>query len=102
MIGNKSDITDKREITTEEANAFAKDKGIVYIETSAKTAKNVDKAFETVAEIVLDHIDKGQIDPTNEGGIKLGSGAAHGKGITLAQGNKDFSEDYDANEACSC
>ena len=52
IIGNKSDLSATREVTAEEATDFAKNKGLIYIETSAKTSQNVDKCFETVAEIV--------------------------------------------------
>lgn len=98
MIGNKCDLTDQRKISTEEATDFAKNKGIIYIETSAKTALNVEKAFETIGEIVLDHIEKGYIDPANEGGIKMGSGAI-GKTINLNQSSKSIDT---SGNGCSC
>ena len=45
LIGNKSDLTHRRAVTTEEGEAFAKEHGIVFMETSAKTAHNVEEAF---------------------------------------------------------
>ena len=50
IIGNKSDLDDKREITTEEAMEFAKNNEIAYIETSAKSGNNVNVAFEKLIE----------------------------------------------------
>jgi GTPase SAR1 family protein len=35
----------KRAVTTQEASDFAKENGLLYIETSAKTNKNVEDAF---------------------------------------------------------
>ncbi|NHI92940.1 MAG: GTP-binding protein [Candidatus Lokiarchaeota archaeon] len=46
LIGNKNDLT--REISTEEAKEFASKFGLTYIETSAKTGDNVDKAFHDI------------------------------------------------------
>jgi len=40
LVANKVDL-EKREITTEEGDAFAKSKNMQYLETSAKTDKNV-------------------------------------------------------------
>lgn len=48
LIGNKCDLTSNRKISSEEANAFASKWNIVYIETSAKTRANVDKAFSEI------------------------------------------------------
>ena len=37
LIGNKSDLDAQRDVTTAEAEAFAKDNGLIYVEASAKT-----------------------------------------------------------------
>jgi len=73
LIGNKTDLGDKREVSTEEGERFAKENGIFFMETSAKTAFNVEAAFHKTAEEILGRIDSGAIDPTNEvNGIKMG------------------------------
>ncbi|MHA1271023.1 MAG: GTP-binding protein [Candidatus Helarchaeota archaeon] len=46
LVGNKIDLPRKVEFS--EAEAMAKSLGIEYIETSAKTAQNVEEAFKTV------------------------------------------------------
>jgi len=77
LIGNKTDLADKREVSTEEGEKFAKQNGIFFMETSAKTAFNVETAFHKTAEEILERIQKGEIDPTNESnGIKMGPQAA--------------------------
>ena len=45
LIGNKIDLNDKRIISFDEAKEFADNNNMKYIETSAKTAANVDQAF---------------------------------------------------------
>lgn len=49
LVGNKCDRTADRVVTEEQAKEFANDLGIAYIETSAKSAKNVEEAFLTMA-----------------------------------------------------
>jgi Ras-related protein Rab-1A len=49
LIGNKSDRVADRAVTTEQAKEFADDLGVAFLETSAKTAKNVEEAFLTMA-----------------------------------------------------
>ena len=42
LIGNKSDLGDKREVNTDEAAKFAEENNLAFMETSAATASNVD------------------------------------------------------------
>jgi Ras-related protein Rab-1A len=44
-VGTKSDLTTKRQVDYETGEALAKEYGIPFIETSAKSATNVEKAF---------------------------------------------------------
>lgn len=52
LIGNKSDWEDKRAVTTEQGEELAKELGIPYIETSAKSNSNVEEAFFNLAREV--------------------------------------------------
>ena len=45
LIGNKCDLNEKRQVTTEEGENLAKKYKISFYETSAKTGKNVQEAF---------------------------------------------------------
>ena len=49
LVGNKSDLKDKRKVDTATAKEFADSLGIPFIETSAKCASNVEDAFITMA-----------------------------------------------------
>jgi GTPase SAR1 family protein len=48
LIGNKSDLHSSRRISYDEAFGLAQTWNIQYIETSAKTRENVDKAFSEI------------------------------------------------------
>lgn len=45
VVGNKSDLEDRRQVSVEEARGKAEEWGVQYVETSAKTRANVDKVF---------------------------------------------------------
>jgi len=49
LVGNKSDLTTKRQVDTEAAKEFAGNLNIPFLETSAKNATNVEDAFMTMA-----------------------------------------------------
>jgi GTPase SAR1 family protein len=44
-VGNKTDLTEQRVVTRQQAEELAQRLGIPYIETSAKTADHVEEAF---------------------------------------------------------
>jgi Ras-related protein Rab-1A len=49
LVGNKCDRTADKAVTEEQAKEFADDLGIAVLETSAKSSKNVEEAFLTMA-----------------------------------------------------
>ena len=49
LVGNKSDLDSKRQVDFDEAKAFADERGIPFLETSAKSSTNVEKSFLTMA-----------------------------------------------------
>jgi len=63
LIGNKSDLDDKREVSKEEGESKAQMNKFAFMETSAKDNNNVQKAFETLfGEIVKIYKNKNIID----------------------------------------
>ena len=77
LIGNKSDLDSRRAVTFEEGQAFANANNLLFLETSAKTAVNVEEAFLKTANEIYSKIQNGDIDVSNENhGIKVGSGAS--------------------------
>jgi len=53
IIGNKCDKIEERQVAEDEARSYARNKGIKYIETSAKTAENVEGAFREMVEQLI-------------------------------------------------
>ena len=47
MAGNKRDLDDQRDVSFEEADAFAKENGLQFLETSAKTGESVEEVVCT-------------------------------------------------------
>lgn len=41
LVGNKTDLSDKRQVSTEEGERKAKELNVMFIETSAKAGYNV-------------------------------------------------------------
>ena len=53
LIGNKTDLEDKRVITYNQGKEFADTYGLKFIETSAKKNLNVNEAFETLGRELM-------------------------------------------------
>jgi len=49
LVGNKADLSDKREVTHEEATGKASELNILFMETSAKADHNVKALFKKIA-----------------------------------------------------
>merc|ERR1719262_326159 len=64
LIGNKADL-ERREVSYEEGSSFAREHGLIFKETSAKTAQNVEEAFINTARKIYDSIQSGTIDPSS-------------------------------------
>lgn len=52
LVGNKCDLDDKRKITKEMGQLFAKENGYDFLETSAKDNININALFEVVSQKV--------------------------------------------------
>lgn len=77
LIGNKSDLEHRRAVSTKEGHQFALENGLVFMETSAKTACNVEQAFIQTADKIYSNIQSGVYDVTNEShGVKVGIGSS--------------------------
>ncbi|XP_038631614.1 ras-related protein Rab-6A-like isoform X4 [Scyliorhinus canicula] len=49
LVGNKTDLADKRQVSMEEGERKARELNVMYIETSAKAGYNVKQLFRRVA-----------------------------------------------------
>jgi len=80
LAGNKLDLASgtrsKRAVETAEAEAYAKEAGLLFFETSAKTAENVKELFTAIAR-------KLPLDQQSQRGTRSGAG---GRGVDLKGG----------------
>lgn len=80
LVGNKIDLCDeeaegqlsrRREVSTDEADEWARKEGLLFVETSAKSGNNVDLAFEKASREILHKIKRGVFDDDRFPGVKL-------------------------------
>jgi len=72
LIGNKCDL-ERREVSYEEGDKFARENGLIFRETSAKTAQNVEEAFIQTARKIYENIQNNVYDLSSDNsGIKVG------------------------------
>lgn len=69
LIGNKKDLEAQRDVTYEEASQFAKENGLIFVESSAKTGENVEEAFLKTAKLIFQSVQDGNVDLTADGGV---------------------------------
>ncbi|XP_076088631.1 ras-related protein Rab-5C-like [Mytilus galloprovincialis] len=55
LAGNKSDLANKRMVEFDKAQAYAEENGLLFMETSAKTAMNVKEIFLAIAKKLLEN-----------------------------------------------
>ena len=76
LIGNKSDLEEKRQVSKEQAQTKAEQYNIAFLETSAKSGDNINKAFTELVEQVYNvNMNNSQSDSligiNNEDGVNL-------------------------------
>jgi len=74
LVGNKSDLKDKRKITYEQGKELADTIEIDFIETSAKESTNVELAFMNMSQKIKQRAKK-NLAPGNKKGTNLSPGA---------------------------
>ncbi|XP_003967490.1 ras-related protein Rab-8B [Takifugu rubripes] len=56
ILGNKCDMTDRRQVSKDRGEKLAIDYGVKFMETSAKSGLNVEEAFYTMARDILHNL----------------------------------------------
>ncbi|CAG9328867.1 unnamed protein product [Blepharisma stoltei] len=76
LVGNKTDLESRRTVSFEEGQRFARENNLMFLETSAKTANNVESAFLDTANAIYGKVKEGSIDITSETcGVRMGTTA---------------------------
>ncbi|KAL9014793.1 MAG: hypothetical protein Q9173_000584 [Seirophora scorigena] len=82
LVGNKSDMADKKVVEYTVAKEFADSLGIPFLETSAKNASNVEQAFLTMARQIKERM--GTTTVNNKPTVQVGQGQGVQSGIKVA------------------
>ena len=70
LLGNKSDLDDKRQVSKEQGEEKAKSFGCAFLETSAFSGDNIDKAFDIMVKEIYE---KYSSDVNGEGELDCGA-----------------------------
>lgn len=90
LVGNKTDLNDKREVTTQQGEEEAKKNNLMFVETSAKLGHNVKTLFKRIAQAL----------PGMEGSEAAGAAAAGAQ--TSQMIDVKTSNAPSAQEGCAC
>ncbi|RKO97067.1 hypothetical protein CXG81DRAFT_12728 [Caulochytrium protostelioides] len=88
LVGNKTDLSEKRQVTPEEGEKKAKEFDVMFIETSAKASYNVKALFRKIAQAL----------PGMENAMADGKGAQM-IDVKLSANNKQNATD---GSSCAC
>uniref|UniRef100_A0A8V5H9I2 Ras-related protein Rab-17 n=1 Tax=Melopsittacus undulatus TaxID=13146 RepID=A0A8V5H9I2_MELUD len=73
LVGNKVDLAAEREVTTEEGEEFARTRGLLFMETSAKSNHQVNDIFMAIAQELLQREQKARApSPHGRSAVSLG------------------------------
>ena len=73
LVGNKTDLEEKRAVQRAEGEKFAEDNGLLFFETSAKSGENIEEMFNKCTEDIVTKIESGAIIvDAFTSGIKIG------------------------------
>lgn len=78
LIGNKCDWEEKRVVSTEQGEALARELGIPFLEVSAKSNINIDKAFYNLAADIKKRIVDTSKTETTTSNVNVGQSEGNG------------------------
>lgn len=53
LAGNKADLAQNRRVKTEDGQLYSEENGLIFLETSAKTASNVNELFVEIGLLLI-------------------------------------------------
>lgn len=90
LVGNKTDLNDKREITQAQGEEEAKKNNLMFIETSAKVGHNVKTLFRRIAQALPGMEGESQQGQSQSEWFQLPIQIVWEKGTRLAQLENHF------------
>ncbi|CAH8492866.1 unnamed protein product [Dicrocoelium dendriticum] len=94
LVGNKSDEERHRRVSKKDGERVAKDSGVLYWETSAKSGANVDELFHSLAERLIGVKQPNSPQQTNTVYLASGSQAASDASYNRSTSKHTFPFDY--------
>ena len=71
LVGNKVDLENQRQVSTEDGKAFADKHGMEFLETSAADEVNIDQTFRDMAKQILEYVSKNETNGAENNFKKL-------------------------------
>ena len=73
IVGNKSDLEQKREVSQEEGRAFSEENNVAFFETSALNGEGINEVFQFCVKEIVEKLESGKTNwKNNSSGIKIG------------------------------
>jgi small GTP-binding protein len=94
LVGNKSDLSQLREVSTIEAKDYAESHDMFFLETSALNSSNIDLLFQTIVSAVYTRSKMSPVIPNNNNEIP--------KSSTTIHLNEVSSKDQRQQDQCRC
>ncbi|TRY97141.1 hypothetical protein DNTS_032793 [Danionella cerebrum] len=85
LVGNKADLADQREVQEKQAKELADKYGIPYLETSAATGSDVERAVSTLLDLVMKRMEQclekppPEANPNDTGTANLSDAPSHSR-----------------------
>lgn len=82
LVGNKSDLEDKRDVSKEQGEEMAEHYGVRFLETSAKVSNNVEQAFTLMTREI-----KNRVAVVQKPQAKTNPGPGNNEKVTIGPGS---------------
>ena len=82
LIGNKCDWEEKRAVSTEQGQALADELGVPFMEVSAKSNINVEKAFYSLAADIKKRLSDTAAKEQGAGGVNVADQSTMGNSMS--------------------
>jgi Ras-related protein Rab-6A len=102
LVGNKTDLNDKREVTTTQGEEEAKKNNLMFIETSAKVGHNVKNLFRRIAQALPGMEGAENPSATENRGTLIWLRELHQSLTTDTVINVDIKQPPAAQDGCAC